>query len=74
MPWQTLPSVGWMTVAAISGWLLIDGFQSGRAIGFRWNQDRDTNPGRFWMTQGVAALILGGAVYGLFRTLENLNR
>jgi hypothetical protein len=74
MPWETVPSIAWMTVAAISSWLLIDGFKSGKAIGFRWNQDRISNPARFWTTQGVTALVLVGAVYGLFRALESVNQ
>jgi hypothetical protein len=73
MPWETVPSIAWMTVAAISSWLLIDSFRSGKAIGFRWNQDRVTNPGRFWATQGMTAVVLVGAVYGLFKALEAVN-
>ena len=71
---ETLLSVGWVTVAGISSWLLIDGFRSGRAFGFRLNQDRTSAPARFWSTQGVMALVLVGAVYGLFKALESLNR
>jgi len=73
MPWQTVPSIAWMTVAAMSSWLLIDGFRSGRVIGLRWNQDRVSHPGRFWTSQGVTALVLVGAVYGLFKALESVN-
>jgi hypothetical protein len=74
MPLENLLSIGWVTVAGISSWLLIDGFRSGKAIGFRWNQDRRSAPARFWSTQSVMALVLVGAVYGLFRALESLNR
>ena len=70
MPLETLLSIAWVTVAAIASWLLIDGFRSGKAI---WNQDRTSSPARFWSTQGVMAIVLVGAVYGLFRALESMN-
>ena len=70
---ETLLSVGWMTIAAISSWLLIDGFRSGKTIGLASNQDRTSNPARFWTTQGVTALVLLGAIYGLFRALKSLH-
>ena len=70
---ETILAIGWVSVAAIASWLLIDGFRSGKAIGFRWNQDRTSDPARFWSTQGVMALVLVGAVYGLFRALESMN-
>ncbi|HVY90531.1 MAG TPA: hypothetical protein VG942_16820 [Hyphomonadaceae bacterium] len=69
---ETLLSVGWVTVAAISSWLLIDGFRSGQTIGFRRNQNRVSNPARFWSMQVLMALVLGAAVYGLFRALESM--
>jgi hypothetical protein len=73
MPLEALQSIAFMSAAAIASWLLIDGFRSGRATGFRWNQTRDTHPGRFWASQGVTFLILGGSIYGLFKTLESMN-
>jgi hypothetical protein len=73
MSWETLHAVAWMSVAAIAAWLLIDAFRSGRTIGSQSDNLRAANPGAFWIVQCVTVLVLGGAVYGLFRTFETMN-
>jgi hypothetical protein len=73
MSWHTLLAIAWMSVAAIAAWLLIDAFRSGRVIGSRHDNLRATHPGGFWMMQLFIALVLAGAVYGLFRTFETMN-
>ena len=73
MSWGTLHAVAWMSLAAIAAWLLIDAFQSGRTLGSKGNDVRTTNPGGYWFAQGVTILVLAGAAYGLFRTLEAMN-
>ena len=72
MTWDTVHAIGWMSVAAMAAWLLIDAFRSGRTIGSRSDNVRVTNPGGFWTTQGITALALLGAVWGLFKTLEGM--
>jgi hypothetical protein len=73
MTWGTLHAVAWMSLAAISAWLLIDGFQSGRTIGSRNTGQRENSPRAYWTVQTATALVLIGAAYGLFRTLEAMN-
>jgi hypothetical protein len=74
MSWVTVHSVAWMSAAAIASWLLIDGFQSGRSFGSRHDNQRGTNPRAYWMSQTVLFLVIAGAAYGLFRTLEGMGR
>jgi hypothetical protein len=74
MSWVTVHSVAWMSVAAIASWLLIDGFQSGRSFGSRHDNQRDTAPRAYWTSQCVLFLVIAGAAYGLFRTLEGMGR
>jgi hypothetical protein len=73
MSWEALHAVAWMSVAAIAAWLLIDAFRSGRTIGSRHDNLRAAHPGAFWMVQCATVLVLGGAIYGLFRTFETMN-
>ena len=74
MSWVTVHSVAWMSVAAIASWLLIDGFQSGRSFGSRHDNQRDTSPRAYWTSQVVLLLVIAGAAYCLFRTLEGMGR
>ena len=74
MSWVTVHSVAWMSVAAIASWLLIDGFQSGRSFGSRNDNQRDANPRAYWASQIALFLVIAGAAYGLFRTLEGMGR